>query len=101
MNFLMLSALLCLLLITINKILAPKNPNKIKNSSVECAVQPFLNTKMNFNSNYYLVLILFIIFNIVIVVLIPFAMAYKKIINKWSMGNARFYYYASSSMKRN
>ncbi len=77
--FLVLAIIIGLSAIIINKILAPHTPNLVKNSSYECGFPPFKNTRTNFAVKYYLVAMLFILFDIEIVLIIPWAIVYKKL----------------------
>lgn len=52
---------------------APKNPNKEKLSQYECGFEPFDDSRMKFNVKFYFVGILFIIFDLEIAFLFPWA----------------------------
>lgn len=57
----------------LGSILAPKSPNKEKLSQYECGFEPFENSRMRFNVKFYLIGILFIIFDLEIAFLFPWA----------------------------
>ncbi len=59
--------------------LAPSRPDKVKNSPYECGFEPFEDARMKFDVRYYLVAILFIIFDLEIAFLFPWAVALSKI----------------------
>lgn len=61
------------LLVVITSLLAPSNPNKEKLSSYECGFEPFHDARIKFDVHFYLVAILFIIFDLEIVFLFPWA----------------------------
>jgi len=54
-------------------ILAPSSPNKEKLSQYECGFEPFEDSRMKFNIKFYFVGILFIIFDLEIAFLFPWA----------------------------
>jgi NADH-quinone oxidoreductase subunit A len=56
-------------------IFAPKNPDTEKVSAYECGFNAFDDARMKFDVRFYLVSILFIIFDLEIAFLFPFAVA--------------------------
>jgi len=61
------------ILLTVGRVLGPSNPTKEKNSPYECGFEAFEDARMKFDVRYYLVAILFIIFDLEIAFLIPWA----------------------------
>lgn len=57
----------------------PKAPNTAKLSSYECGVQPFEKAHHKFDVRFYLVAILFIIFDLEMAFLFPWAVSLTKI----------------------
>lgn len=53
------------------RIVAPHRPNKEKNKTYECGEDPIGSGWLNFNARFYLIAILFIIFDIEIVLVFP------------------------------
>jgi NADH-quinone oxidoreductase subunit A len=76
-KILLFSMLLCFcistLLVTLTYFLSPDNPDKEKLSSYECGFEPFQDARVKFDVHFYLVAILFIIFDLEIVFLFPWA----------------------------
>ena len=68
-------------------VLAPKNPDTEKVSAYECGFNAFDDARMKFAVRFYLVSILFIIFDLEIAFLFPFAVALDDIgvFGFWSM----------------
>ena len=64
-----------------------KSPYSEKNSTYECGFEPFEETRGKFEVKFYLVAILFIIFDLEIIFLFPWAVAFKEIglFGFWSM----------------
>ena len=71
--FLFLSIILSIGFIVLNFILSPKKPDPEKLSAYECGFEPFSDSRMEFDVRFYLVAILFIIFDLEIAFLFPWA----------------------------
>ena len=53
------------------RIVAPRRPNREKNTTYECGEEPVGSGWLNFNARFYLIGILFIIFDVEIVLVFP------------------------------
>ena len=73
--FLLIALGLSFLFIIINFVLSPKNPDPEKLSAYECGFEPFNDSRMQFDVRFYLVAILFIIFDLEIAFLFPWAIS--------------------------
>ena len=71
--FLTIALLLSLGFVVLNFALSPKNPDPEKLSAYECGFEPFNDSRMEFDIRFYLVAILFIIFDLEIAFLFPWA----------------------------
>jgi len=71
--FLIIALGLSCAFIMANFIIAPKNPDPEKLSPYECGFEPFEDSRMKFEVRFYLVAILFIIFDLEIAFLFPWA----------------------------
>ena len=71
--FLAIALILSLGFIVINFAFSPKNPDPEKLSAYECGFEPFNDSRMEFDIRFYLVAILFIIFDLEIAFLFPWA----------------------------
>ena len=65
--------------IVFNFILSPKKPDPEKLSAYECGFEPFNDSRMEFDVRFYLVAILFIIFDLEIAFLFPWAVSLGQI----------------------
>ncbi len=65
--------------ILINFFLSPKKPDPEKLSTYECGFEPFSDSRMEFDVRFYLVAILFIIFDLEIAFLFPWAISLGQI----------------------
>jgi NADH:ubiquinone oxidoreductase subunit 3 (subunit A) len=61
------------------RVLSPKKPTKIKNSVYECGMETYKSAWIQFKVQYYLYALVFLIFDVEIVFLFPFAVAYDKL----------------------
>jgi NADH-quinone oxidoreductase subunit A len=85
--FLALGVILSLLFIIGAAILAPSNPDPEKNSAYESGFKAFSDARMKFDVRFYLVAILFIIFDLEVAFLFPWAVSLGAIgvFGFWSM----------------
>ena len=66
-------------LLVVGFILGPNRPDAEKDSPYECGFEPFEDARMKFDVRYYLVAILFIIFDLEIAFLFPWAVVLDKL----------------------
>src|SRR5438094_10255536 len=71
----------------LGKLLAPNKPDPEKLSPYDCGFEAFEDARMKFDVRYYLVAILFILFDLEIAFLFPWAVTLKEIggLGFWSM----------------
>jgi len=76
-----------ILMVILSYIRGPKRPDKEKLSSYECGFEAFSDARIKFDVRFYLVAILFIIFDLEIAFLFPWAVALGDIgiYGYWSM----------------
>jgi NADH-quinone oxidoreductase subunit A len=66
-------------ILVVGRVLGPHKPDNEKLSPYECGFEAFEDARMKFDVRYYLVAILFIIFDLEIAFLFPWAVALKEI----------------------
>ncbi|MFP4559732.1 MAG: NADH-quinone oxidoreductase subunit A [Thiohalorhabdus sp.] len=71
--FLVLALLIGVVALAINRLAAPRNPDPEKLSPYESGFEAFEDARMRFDVRYYLVAILFIIFDLEIAFLFPWS----------------------------
>ena len=73
--------------IVLNFLLSPKKPDPEKLSAYECGFEAFSDSRMEFDVRFYLVAILFIIFDLEIAFLFPWAISLGNLgsLGFWSM----------------
>ena len=77
--FLIIALGLSCAFVVINFILSPKKPDPEKLSAYECGFEPFEDSRLEFDVRFYLVAILFIIFDLEIAFLFPWAVVIHEI----------------------
>jgi len=77
--FMMITIMMGSVFIILGKLLGPSRPDAEKNSPYECGFEAFEDCRMKFDIRYYLVAILFIIFDLEIAFLFPWAVALDQI----------------------
>lgn len=66
-------------LILIGNVLGPRRPNAEKLSPYECGFAPFEDARMQFDVRYYLIAILFIVFDLEIAFVFPWAVVFREL----------------------
>ena len=77
--FIVIGALVGIAPMVLGRVLGPSRPDSAKNAPYECGFEAFEDARMKFDVRYYLVAILFILFDLEIAFLFPWAVALKKI----------------------
>jgi NADH-quinone oxidoreductase subunit A len=77
--FLAVAGGLGMLLMTLGFLFGPRRPDPAKLSPYECGFEAFEDSRMKFDVRYYLVAILFIVFDLEIAFLFPWAVALDSI----------------------
>ena len=62
-------------------VLGPNRPDSRKNSPYECGFEAFEDARMKFDVRYYLIAIIFILFDLEIAFLLPWATIFKEIVH--------------------
>src|SRR5271168_4929692 len=75
--FLALATVLGLALFTVGWILGPRRPDSEKLSPYECGFEAFEDSRMRFDVRYYLVAIIFIVFDLEIAFFFPWAVSLR------------------------
>ena len=85
--FLGLSLAFGLILMLAPLVAAVSNPDAEKNSAYECGFEPFESARLKFDVRFYLVAILFVIFDLEVAFLFPWAVGFQHIgsLGFWSM----------------
>jgi len=77
--FLLLAPVFPLLALVIPRLIAPRKPNQIKQSTYECGVQTVGDNWVQFRAQYYIFALVFLVFDVETVFLYPWAVAYAQL----------------------
>ncbi|MEO8938555.1 MAG: NADH-quinone oxidoreductase subunit A [Burkholderiaceae bacterium] len=75
--FILVGSIVGLAAITLGNLVAPNNPDSEKLSPYECGFEAFEDARMKFDVRYYLVAILFILFDLETAFFFPWAVALR------------------------
>ena len=65
--------------IGLSSVIVPRRRNAVKNAPYECGVEPVGDARARFNIKFYLVAVLFILFDIEAVFLYPWAVTFRQL----------------------
>ena len=71
--------------------LGPKRKTKTKLDPFECGIEPQGNARVPFNIKYFLVAILFVLFDVEVIFMYPWAVNFKDLGLPWFPGNDHIY----------
>ena len=74
-----IATVLSLLFLLVPTIVAPKDPDNEKVSTYECGFNAFDDSRMKFDVRFYLVAILFIVFDLEVAFLFPYAVSIDQV----------------------
>jgi NADH-quinone oxidoreductase subunit A len=85
--FLGIGLVLGVVLFAVGYFVGPRQPDAAKDSPYECGFEAFEDARMQFDVRYYLIAILFIIFDLEIAFFFPWAVALREIgmLGFWAM----------------
>lgn len=72
---------LALVLMGLSSWVGVRRPSRVKNAPYECGIPPVGNAREKFSISFYLVGVLFILFDVEVAFLFPWAVVYKSL--KW------------------
>ncbi len=77
--FLVVAVVFPLIPIGMAKLMAPKKPLPHKTEVYECGAEPFGPANIQFKAQFYLFALIFVVFDVEAVFLVPWAVAYRKL----------------------
>ncbi len=77
--FLILAPIFPALALIIPRLIAPRKPNPLKTETYECGIETYGETWVQFKAQYYIFALVFLIFDIEIVFLFPWAVAFDQL----------------------
>jgi len=77
--FILLGAITVALMLGLSRLLAPRNPTPVKLSTYECGEVPYGSSWVQFNIRFYVVALIFIIFDVEVALLYPWAVIFQRL----------------------
>ena len=77
--FLLLAPIFPAMALLIPRLIAPRKPNPLKSETYECGIETYGETWVQFKAQYYIFALVFLIFDIEIVFLFPWAVAFDQL----------------------
>lgn len=77
--FLVLAPILPAVALLIPRVIAPKKPNPLKSQTYECGIETVGDTWVQFRVQYYIYALIFLIFDVELVFLFPWAVAFDQL----------------------
>jgi len=77
--FILVGILFVLVVVFFASLLRPKRPNKNKLENYECGERPIDGAWIQYNSGFYIFALIFVIFDVEVVFLFPWAVAFKQL----------------------
>ncbi|MBV9470848.1 MAG: NADH-quinone oxidoreductase subunit A [Abitibacteriaceae bacterium] len=65
--------------IILSKLLGPRRPSTVKNQSYECGIDPVGDARLRFSVKFYIIAMLFILFDIEAIFLYPWAVLFQQL----------------------
>ncbi len=73
-----LAATIPVVMVILGRALGPKRPAEVKYSVYECGIEPSVDARRRFTVKFYEVAVLFVVFDVEIAFLFPWALLFKK-----------------------
>jgi NADH-quinone oxidoreductase subunit A len=77
--FILLGAVTVALMLGLSRLLAPSDPSAVKLSTYECGEVPYGTSWVQFNIRFYVVALIFIIFDVEVALLYPWAVIFQRL----------------------
>ncbi|MBI5342305.1 MAG: NADH-quinone oxidoreductase subunit A [Deltaproteobacteria bacterium] len=77
--FMVLGAVTVALLLLVSRLVQPRDPTPVKLSTYECGEVPFGSSWVQFNIRFYVVALIFIIFDVEVALLYPWAVIFQRL----------------------
>lgn len=78
--FMLLGAIMVFLMLTISRLLQPRDQNPAKLTTYECGEVPIGSSWVQFNIRFYVIALIFIVFDVEVALLYPWAVIFKQFI---------------------
>jgi NADH-quinone oxidoreductase subunit A len=75
----LLGALVCILLLSLSRFVGPRRPNPVKATPFECGMEQITKPRMQFSVKFSVIAMLFIVFDIEVAFLYPWAVLFRQL----------------------
>jgi NADH-quinone oxidoreductase subunit A len=72
-------ALVCVLFLSLSRFVGPRRPNPVKSAPFECGMEQISTARMQFSIKFSVIAMLFIIFDIEVAFLYPWAVLFRQL----------------------
>ncbi len=79
----LLAVAMAVVFVAISHLFGPKRPSPVKLGPYECGVDPQTSPRRRFSIKFYIIALLFILFDIETVFLVPWAVIYRESLVSW------------------
>jgi NADH-quinone oxidoreductase subunit A len=80
LGFLAVSGVALLVFLLFGKFIRPRNPDTIKSSTYECGEKPFGPAWFNFNNRFYVIALVFVVFDVEVALVVPAVLVFRKLL---------------------
>lgn len=77
--FLIIGSIFVIVALAVNRLIRPHRPNPEKSTIYECGEEPIGNPWVRFNIRFYTIALIFLIFDVEVVFLFPWAVIYREL----------------------
>ena len=77
--FLLVAFLIAAGTLVAGKLVRPRNPGKVKGMAYECGIEPEASARQRYTVRFYIVAILFVVFDVETIFLYPWAVQFKQL----------------------
>ena len=77
--FLIIAVVFAIIPLALSRVIAPRKPHALKHQTYECGMETVGDTWVQFKVQYYIFSLVFVIFDVEIVFLFPWAVAYQQL----------------------
>lgn len=82
LGFLFVSAVALLVFLLFGKLIRPSEPHPEKASTYECGERPLGAAWFNFNNRFYVIALVFVVFDVEVALVVPAAVIFRKLIDQ-------------------
>ncbi len=79
-GFIIVSGVALLVFLLVGWLVRPKKPNPAKGATYECAEVPFGSAWFNFNNRFYIIALVFVVFDVEVALVVPVAVIFHKLV---------------------